>query len=91
MGVESTPNAFRASRRPKRPDSPVAERPKRSAPKAEGLDDIKREIAVAKTLAEDALREFEQEKGLATLETSAVNENRGKQLGPKTLEPIPEI
>ena len=41
MGVESTPNEFRATRRPKRPESPVAKKPKRSAPKAEGLDDIK--------------------------------------------------
>ena len=41
MGVESAPNEFRATRRSKRPESPVAERPKRSAPRAEGLDDIK--------------------------------------------------
>ena len=41
MGVESTPNEFRATRRPKRPESPVAEKPKRTAPTAEGLGDIK--------------------------------------------------
>ncbi len=57
----------------------------------EGLDDIKREIAVEKTLAEDALLEFEQEKGLATPETAAASPQRGKELGPKALEPLPEI
>jgi hypothetical protein len=40
MGVESTPNAFRATKRPKLPKSPVAEKRKRSGPKAESLGDI---------------------------------------------------
>ena len=40
MGVESTPNEFRATKRPKRPGSPLAAKPKRSAPKAESLGDI---------------------------------------------------
>ena len=57
----------------------------------EGLDDIKREIAVEKTLGEDALLEFEREKGLATPETAAAGPQRGKELGPKALEPLPEI
>ena len=37
MGVESTPNEFRAARRAKRSESPVAKKPKRRAPKGEGL------------------------------------------------------
>ena len=32
----------------------------------EGVEDVKREIAVEKTMAEDALKEFEKEMGLAT-------------------------
>jgi phage shock protein A len=57
----------------------------------QGVEDIKHEIAVEKTMAEDALKEFEKEMGLATPETTAAAQAT-KQLGPaKTLEPIPEI
>lgn len=55
----------------------------------EGVEDVKREIAVEKTMAEDALKEFEKEMGLAT---PAATQST-KQLGPasKTLEALPEI
>jgi len=55
----------------------------------EGVEDVKREIAVEKTMAEDALREFEKEMGLATPAAAQST----KQLGPATkqLEPLPEI
>lgn len=55
----------------------------------EGVEDVKREIAVEKTLAEDALKEFEKEMGLATPAAAQST----KQLGPatKTLEALPEI
>ena len=55
----------------------------------EGVEDVKREIAVEKTMAEDALKEFEKEMGLATPATAQST----KQLGPatKALEPLPEI
>ena len=55
----------------------------------EGVEDVKREIAVEKTMAEDALKEFEKEMGLATPATA----QSAKQLGPATrrLEPLPEI
>jgi phage shock protein A len=55
----------------------------------EGVEDVKREIAVEKTMAEDALKEFEKEMGLATPATA----QSAKQLGPatKALEPLPEI
>jgi hypothetical protein len=58
----------------------------------EGVDDIKREIAIEKTLAEDALKDFEKEQGLATPETVGAGP-ANKQLGPATkqLEPLPEI
>jgi phage shock protein A len=56
----------------------------------EGLEDIQRELAVEKTMAEDALREFEQERGLATPETAGAPKGV-KELGPKTLEAVPEI
>jgi phage shock protein A len=58
----------------------------------EGLEDIQHELAIESTMAEDALREFEREKGLATPETSGTGK-AAKELGPatKTLEPIPEI
>jgi phage shock protein A len=58
----------------------------------EGVEDVKREIAVEKTMAEDALKEFEKEMGLATPETTAAAQAT-KQLGPaaKTLEALPEI
>ncbi len=55
----------------------------------EGVEDVKREIAVEKTMAEDALKEFEKEMGLATPAAAQST----KQLGPatKALEPLPEI
>jgi phage shock protein A len=57
----------------------------------EGLDDIQHEMAVEKTMAEDALKQFEVEQGLATPETGKTAA-AAKELGPaKTLEPIPEI
>lgn len=58
----------------------------------QGLDEIRRELAVEETMAEDALREFEQEKGLTTPETARTGP-AAKELGPaaRTLDPIPEI
>lgn len=55
----------------------------------EGVEDVKREIAVEKTMAEDALKEFEREMGLATPAAAQST----KQLGPatKSLEALPEI
>ena len=38
---------------------------------AEGLDDVKREMAIESTMAEDALKEFEREAGLVTPETAS--------------------
>jgi phage shock protein A len=57
----------------------------------EGLEDINREIAIEKTMGEDALRQFESEQGLATPETAGTSK-AAKELGPaKTLERLPEI
>jgi len=57
----------------------------------EGIEDIHREIAVEKTMGEDALRQFEIEQGLATPETVGTAK-AAKELGPaRTLEPLPEI
>lgn len=59
----------------------------------EGVEDIKREMAIEQNLAEDALREFEKEQGLATPETVGSGPAE-KQLGPartKQLEPLPEL
>jgi len=55
----------------------------------EGVEDVKREIAVEKAMGEDALKEFEKEMGLAT---PAATQST-KQLGPATrsLEALPEI
>jgi phage shock protein A len=55
----------------------------------EGVEDVKREIAVEKTMAEDALKEFEKEMGLAVPAAAQST----KQLGPatKSLEAIPEV
>jgi phage shock protein A len=55
----------------------------------EGVEDVKREIAVEKTMAEDALKDFEKEMGLAT--PAAAQSTR--QLGPaaKQIEALPEI
>jgi phage shock protein A len=51
----------------------------------EGLEEIERDEAVEKSMAEDALREYEIELGLATPETTKVEEST-KQLGPKQTE-----
>jgi phage shock protein A len=57
----------------------------------QGVEDIQREMAVERTMAEDALRQFEVEAGLATPETAAAP-GTTKELGPaKTLEPVPEV
>jgi phage shock protein A len=58
----------------------------------EGLEEIRQDIAVEKTMAEDALRQFEKEQGLVTPETVKSSAST-KELGPgtRTLEPIPEI
>lgn len=58
----------------------------------EGLADIREDMAVEKTMAEDALREFEKQQGLVTPETVKASAS-AKELGPaaRTLEPIPEI
>jgi len=55
----------------------------------EGVEDVRREIAVEKTMGEDALKEFEKEMGLATPAAAQST----KQLGPatKSLEALPEI
>ena len=54
----------------------------------EGLDNIKREIDIENTMAEDALKEFERESGLVTPETAA--RSTGTQQ-PKALEPLPDV
>lgn len=58
----------------------------------EGIEEIQQEIAVEKTMEEDALREFEREHGMATPETTGTAQ-ASKELGPaaKTLERVPEI
>jgi phage shock protein A len=58
----------------------------------QGLEEIQQEVAVEKAMADDALREFEVSKGLATPETTKSTQST-KELGPvvKTLAPVPEI
>ncbi len=58
----------------------------------EGIEDVKRDIEIEKTLAEDALKEFEREQGLATPETVGAGP-ANKQLGPATkpLEKLPDL
>ena len=58
----------------------------------EGLDEIHQDIAVEKTMAEDALREFEKQQGLITPETTKTSAT-AKELGPgtRTLGTIPEV
>ncbi|MCE2727869.1 MAG: hypothetical protein LW698_14015, partial [Planctomycetaceae bacterium] len=51
----------------------------------EGLEDIKREEAVEKTLADNALREFEIEMGMVTPETAGVKAD-DKELGTDRLK-----
>lgn len=55
----------------------------------EGVEDVKREMAVEKTMGEDALVAFEKEMGLATPAAAQST----KQLGPatKSLEALPEL
>lgn len=55
----------------------------------EGLETIEREEAMEQALAEDALRDFEVELGLATPETTGVDEAT-KQLGPRATEELEE-
>ena len=50
----------------------------------EGIVDIKREQAVEKVLADQALRQFEMDLGLVTPETAGVKEDQ-KELGPATV------
>ena len=50
----------------------------------EGIVDIKREQAIEKVLADQALRQFETEMGLVTPETAGVTEDQ-KELGPATV------
>jgi phage shock protein A len=58
----------------------------------EGVEDIQREVAVEKSMADDALREFEVSQGLVTPETTKAPQST-KELGPavKTLAPLPEV
>jgi phage shock protein A len=51
----------------------------------EGIEEIEREEKMESVLAEDALRQYEIELGLATPETAAVEEST-KQLGPRQTE-----
>jgi phage shock protein A len=51
----------------------------------EGLEEIEREEAMESTMAEDVLRKYEIEMGLATPETTVVEEST-KQLGPRQTE-----
>jgi phage shock protein A len=58
----------------------------------EGIEEIQREVAVEKSMANDALREFEVSQGLATPETTKAGQST-KELGPamRTVAPLPEI
>jgi phage shock protein A len=58
----------------------------------EGLEEIQKEVALEKSMADDALREFEISQGLATPETTKAAQAT-KELGPamKTVAPLPEI
>ncbi len=58
----------------------------------EGLEEIERDLSIEKTLAEDALKEFEKDEGLVTPETAKTTPGT-KELGPgiKTLAPVPEV
>jgi phage shock protein A len=59
---------------------------------SEGVAEIEHEQAVEKTMADDALLQFEKEQGLVTPETTGTK-TQTKELGPArtTLESIPEI
>jgi len=52
---------------------------------SEGLEEVQREQAVEKAMADQALREFEVQAGLVTPETAGVAET-AKQLGPAEVE-----
>ena len=58
----------------------------------EGLEEVQRDIAIEKTMGEDALREFEKQAGLVTPETVKSSQS-AKELGPatRTLDPLPEV
>jgi phage shock protein A len=58
----------------------------------EGVEEVQRDLAIEKTMGEDALREFEKEAGLVTPETVKASQS-AKELGPaaRTLEPLPEV
>jgi phage shock protein A len=58
----------------------------------EGVEEIQREVAVEKAMADNALREFEISQGMVTPETSKTAQST-KELGPaaKSLAPLPEI
>jgi phage shock protein A len=57
----------------------------------EGVEDIQREIAVEKSMGENALRQFEIEQGLVTPDTAGTKAT-AKELGPaRTIEPVPEV
>ena len=49
----------------------------------QGIEEIQREVAVEKAMADDALREFEVSQGLATPETTKASQST-KELGPAT-------
>jgi phage shock protein A len=51
----------------------------------EGLEEVERAEAMEQSMAEDALRQYEIEMGLATPETTGVEES-AKQLGPRQVE-----
>jgi hypothetical protein len=54
---------------------------------SEGLVDVKREEAMDKAMADQALRDFEVQMGLVTPETARVPEVE-KELGPAGKEPV---
>lgn len=56
---------------------------------SEGLEDVKREEAMEKVMADQALRDFEVQMGMVTPETAAVSEAT-KELGPAAKEKVAE-
>ncbi len=56
---------------------------------SEGLEDVKREEAMEKVMADQALRDFEVQMGMVTPETAAVSETT-KELGPAAKEKVAE-
>lgn len=57
---------------------------------SEGVDNVKHEMAIEKSMAEDALKQFEREAGLITPETASSKPSVTQQQ-PKALEPLPEV